>query len=275
MNKYQKRFIHSLRLIMALSFRDLLIRSRSLWYPASISLALIALVFIHNNYWQHIYSQGVVTGNLLSTPLRISITIMLFSIALDAAIAIPSEFEARTLAWLRVQPISDNSFIIGKFTGLFFVFLLSLCILIVLISCILLISGITFNSQPTGFFVYTLSAGIYMIGIGLWLGSIFRTVKSSIGVALLVLSLMVAFSTLSLWLQLRSIPSSYDPFYFLARLAIIINAVLEWLSPIRLFSQQSIGLTLKDLVYSLALAIQGFLGLLLASRNLRRMIFLK
>jgi ABC-type transport system involved in multi-copper enzyme maturation permease subunit len=275
MNRYLQRFLHSSRLALALSFRDLLVRSRSLWYPVSICLALIALVFIHNNYWQHVYSQGVVTGNLLSTPLRLSITILLISIALDAAIAIPSEFEARTLAWLRVQPMSDNSFILGKFIGLIFVFVLSLGILTVLIGCILLISGTTLSFRSTGFFVYTLAAGVYMVGMGLWLGSALRTVKSSIGVALLVLSLLLAFSALSLWLQLRAIPSTYDPFYFLAKLAMIINAILEWLSPIRIFSQQSIGLTLKDLVYSLALTFQGCLGLLLAGRNLRRMTYLK
>ena len=201
--------------------------------------------------------------------------ILLFSIALDGSIAIPVEYESGTLAWLRVQPIGRLNFILGKFLGLLFAFTFSLIVLLVLVKGILLTSGIAHIFQPVGIWLYAFALGIFMSSLGLTIGSIFRTQKSSIGVTLLIFLLMLIFPLLNLWLQIRPLPSTYDPLYYLARIVTFMIPFIDLLSPVGLLDQQLLELSFKEFGYSLLLIAFGCLWLILGVQNLKRMTYLK
>ena len=257
-----------LKNILAITLHDLRLKSRSLWYPIVISLALVIFTVMISNNWQHVLNQGVVTGDLLITPFRFALGILLLSSAFEAAIAIPSEKESGTLDWLLLQPVSRFSIIIGKFIAMFIALILSTGIFLCLacISCV--IAGITeFHTIP-GLLVSVLFSSFYIISLGLLLGNIAHTVKSSVGLTLVLLLLIVGFSLLRLWLALRPIASTYDPYYSIAVLVTQLYNFTSWFIPVSLFENIEIFSNFQNILVGLVSVIEGFLLMLFASSRL-------
>lgn len=255
--------------VLAIGIRDLKIKSRSLWYPVLITLSLIVYSIIITNHWQHVLRQGAVSGNITDQSFRILFVVLLVGVMIDSSTSISSEKETGVINWMVLQPVKHSDLIIGKFLAIFSAFLISaiLCITVALI--ISLISGLYIFFSVLQQFISLLFSGFYFIGVGLLISSFTKNLKSSVGLVLIFVFTFIVFSALSLWLQLRPIPNSFDSYYVIALLITTAYRYVSFLLPISLIIGDVPFLSGHYIVICCLSMLQGGIGILLAGRILK------
>jgi len=173
----------------------------------------------------------MVFGNPLNYPLFIAVVIGASYLALCSAISISRERDQGTLEVLFYGPVDSVSYILGKYGEQMISFLGMMVFYLIYFYVMSVLTNLGFTGSFLQIVVLSVFLASCMVGFGILLSSITRSVRTSIVIFLGLVAFFLAFDIVHSIIM--SMPGKdLSTFLIYARVGLqYVNYVIEWLSP--------------------------------------------